>query len=88
MGVREDLRWIRDNKERAGIFVIIAKQSPCKVSDLHSQLKTEDWWPIKSYVADLIDRGIVAESDSTLRITETGKKVFESLRTVFDIEGI
>ena len=88
MGVRENLRWLRDNQDRAGVFVAVARHGPCKMRELQEHMKSDDWWPVKSYVADLTDRDIVAETDGMYRLTETGEKVFESLRTVYDLEGV
>ncbi len=88
MGMREDIRWIQDNKERAGVFVTIAKRGPCKMRELKGYLRSEDWWPAKSYVADLVERGVVIEAESRFRLTESGEKAFGSLKTVYDIEGV
>jgi predicted transcriptional regulator len=88
MGVRENIRWLRDNKERAGVFVTIAKRGPCKMREVREYLDSEDWWQAKSYVTDLVDRDLVAESESRYRLTEAGEKAFESLKTVHDIESV
>lgn len=88
MGVRENIRWLRDNRERAGVFVTIARRGPCKMREIRGYLDSDDWWPAKSYVADLVDRGLVAESENMCRLTEAGEKAFESLKTVYDIESV
>lgn len=88
MGVRENIRWLKENKERTDVFAVIAKRGPSKIRELREYLKTDDWWLAKCYVKDLADRGLVAESEGRYRVTEAGEKVFESLRAVHDIEGI
>lgn len=88
MGVRENIRWLKERKERTDIFVVIAKRGPSKIGELREYLKTDDWWPAKCYVKDLADRGLISESEGGYRVTEAGEKVFESLKAVYDIESI
>lgn len=89
MSVKEDIRWLREIDERVDLFVHIAKRGPLRVRDLKEFLGSDDWWPTKYHVKDLDDRGLVEEkNEEGFQITEEGEKVFESLKTVYDIESI
>ena len=88
MGVRENIQWLKENKERTNLFVMIARRGPFKIRELRRYLNTDDWWLAKCYVKDLADRGLIAESEGRYRVTEAGEKVFESLKAVHDIESI
>ncbi|MCD6248298.1 MAG: hypothetical protein J7J17_02470 [Hadesarchaea archaeon] len=88
MGVREDIRWLRDNKDRAGVFATIARRAPCGMREIKAHLNFSDWWPAKCHVEDLISHDLVAESEGKYRLTEAGKKAFESLKTVLDLSSV
>lgn len=88
MGVKNDIRWLRESEERADLFVLIAKESPIKVRELKEFLGSDDWWPTKYHIKDLLDRELIHELEEGYEPTEHGEKVFESLKTVHDIESI
>lgn len=88
MGVKSDIRWLKEVGDRVNIFVLIAKESPIKIRELKESSSSEDWWPTKHNVKELIDRGLVEEADEGYKVTESGKKVVDSLKTVYDIESV
>ncbi|KXA95267.1 hypothetical protein AKJ37_00405 [candidate division MSBL1 archaeon SCGC-AAA259I09] len=89
MGVKEDIRWLKEVDERVDLFVHIAKRGPLHVRELKKFLSSDDWWPTKHHVNSLTGRGLIEErTNEGYAITESGEKVFESLKTVYDIESI
>lgn len=88
MGVKSDIRWLKEADDRVDFFAVIAKRGPMKVRELKEFVGSDDWWPTKYHVRDLSERGLIEEGEKGYAITETGKKVFESLRTVYDLESI
>ncbi len=88
MGVRKDIRWLREIDNRVDLFVLIAKNGPVKARKLRKYQGSEDWWPTKSHINSLKERELVEETDEGYRITDSGGKVFESLKTVYDIESV
>ena len=88
MGVPENINWLKENKLRYKTFVAIATSRASKVRELREQLNFSDWWPVKQYVKDLVDRGLITESDGNCRLTEDGQKVLESIRAVLDLEKL
>ncbi len=88
MGVKNDIRWLKESDERVNLFVLIAKRGPMKVKELKDFLSAADWWPVKQHIRALVDRGLIEEVEEGYRVTESGEKVFESLSTVYDIESI
>ncbi len=88
MGVKAEIRWLKRSDDRVDLFVHIAKHGPVKVRDLKRFLGSDDWWPTKNHVGDLVDRELIRESEDGYIISEDGEKVFESLKTVYDIESV
>ncbi len=89
MGVKDDIRWLKEVEERLDLFVHVAKSESARVRELKKFLGSDDWWPVKHHVKDLSDRGLVEENDEGgYQITKDGKKVFESLETVTGIESV
>lgn len=88
MGVKGDIRWLKESEERVDLFVRIAKEGPLKVRDLKKFLGTDDWWPTKYHIQDLLEKELIKEKEGGYEVTDYGKKVFESLKTVYDIESI
>lgn len=89
MGVKDDIRWLQEVDERLELFINIAKSEPSKVRQLKEFLGSDDWWPVKYHVKDLSDRDLVkGDGEGGYLITEDGEKVFESLKTVTDIESV
>ena len=89
MGVKDDIRWLQEMKDRLMLFIQIAKEDNSGVKKLKEVIGFDDWWPVKNHLEDLEDRGLIEESgDGEYRISEEGKKVFESLSTVSDIESV
>jgi predicted transcriptional regulator len=88
MGVPENINWLKESKIRWKIFAIIATGRASKIRDLRVRLDMIDWWQMKQYVKDLVDRGLITEVDGNCRLTEDGQKVFESLQVVGDIEKL
>lgn len=88
MGVKNDIRWLKEVDDRVGLFAVIAKRGPVKVRNLREFLGSEDWWPTKYHIKDLTERDLIEEVEGGYKVTEDGKKVFESLKTVYDIESV
>lgn len=88
MGVKSDIRWLKEAENRVNLFVLIAKKGPLKVRDIREFLESDDWWPTKHHVKGLDDRGLIEEEEKGYHLTQDGEKVFESLSTVYDIESV
>ncbi|MCS7131589.1 MAG: winged helix-turn-helix domain-containing protein [Hadesarchaea archaeon] len=88
MGVPEDINWLKENRKRFRIFAAIATKKASKIRELKDRLSIEDWWPVKLYVKELVDRGLIVEVDGSCRLTEGGQKVLESLLAVRELETI
>lgn len=88
MGVKNDIRWLRESSERTDLFILIAKKGPIKVREIKGFLKADDWWPTKNRIKDLSERELVKEIEEGYLPSEQGEKVFESLKTVNGIESI
>ncbi|KXB00976.1 hypothetical protein AKJ41_03195 [candidate division MSBL1 archaeon SCGC-AAA259O05] len=88
MGVKSDIRWLKETENRVNLFVLIAKQGPLRVRKLREFLGPDDWWPTKHHIKTLTERDLIEEVEEGYRITESGEKVFESLKTVYDIESV
>lgn len=89
MGVGDNIRWLKNVDDRVELFVYIAKRGPIKVRRLKSFLGSEDWWPTKYMVQDLEERGLIEEEmEEGYELSDDGEKVFESLKTVYDIESV
>lgn len=88
MGVHQDIRWLKNNKDRTELLALIAKKGPVKVRELREFLGFKDWWPVKIHVKDLINRDLIEETENGFKTTSSGEKVFESLKTVYDIESV
>ena len=92
MGVPENINWLRESKLRWKTFAIIALGRASKIRELRERLRERldmvDWWQVKQYVKDLVDRGLIVEVDGNCRLTEDGQKVYESIQAVLDIEKL
>lgn len=88
MGVKNDIRWLREIDERTDLFILIAKKGPIKVREIKKFLGADDWWPTKNRIKSLFERELVEEVEEGYLPTEQGEKVFESLKTVNGIESI
>lgn len=88
MKVRNEIRWLEENKERFNLFVWAVKYGPIRARKLRKRHGTDDWWPMKVHIKDLIERGLVEEAEEGYRSTASGEKVFESLKAVHDIESV
>jgi len=88
MGVPENINWLKENKLRYRTFAIIATGRASKIRELRERLNLSDWWPVKQYVKDLVDRGLIVEADGNCRLTEDGQKVLESIQAVLDLEKL
>lgn len=88
MGVHQDIRWLKNNKDRADLFVLVAKRGPARVRELREFLGSDDWWPVKVHIKDMADRDLIEETEDGFKTTNSGEKVFESLKTVYDIESV
>ena len=88
MGVRKDIRWLKEVEDRVDLFVLIAKQGPVKARRLKKFLGAEDWWPTKYHIDGLEEKGLIEADQEGYRLTTSGEKVFESLKTVYDIESV
>ena len=75
--------------DRLMLFIEIGKEDDIGVKELKEVIGFDDWWPVKNHLEDLEDRGLIEESgEGEYRISEEGKKVFESLSTVSGIESV
>jgi predicted transcriptional regulator len=88
MGVPENINWLKESKVRWKIFAIVATGKASKMRDLRTRLDMIDWWQMKQYVKDLVDRGLISEIDGNCRLTEDGQKAFDSIKVVGDIEAL
>ena len=88
MGVKKDIRWLKEVEDRVDLFALLSKRSPMKVKELKEFLGVDDWWPVKQHIEDLTKRGLIEEVEEGYQVTEDGEKVFESLKTVYDIESV
>jgi len=88
MGVPENINWLKENKLRYRTFAMISMGRASKIRELRELLSMSDWWPVKQHVKDLVDRGLIVETDGNCRLTEDGQKVFESIRVVLDLEKL
>jgi hypothetical protein len=86
MGICEDMNWLAANKKGWGqVFRLIAESGTTSLRKLKDSYGEPDWWPVKAYVRLLVNRGLVKEEKGVLTLTEQGKKVFETVKTV---EGV
>lgn len=88
MGVKKDIRWMKEFDDRVDMFALIAREGPLKVRKIKDILNFDDWWPVKYHIKALCEKDLVEEIEEGYHVTENGNKVFESLRTVSDIESI
>jgi len=89
MGVSEDLSWLKEDKEGVGkVFLLIANRESARVRELHELFGVEDWWPVKSHLRSLVDRGLIAEIEGSYRLTESGKKVLDGFRAMEYVEPV
>jgi len=83
MGVTEDINWLKKNEEGVGkVFLLIAGKGSARLRELHELFGAEDWWPVKSHLRALVDRGLVAEIEGSYRLTEGGRKVLEGFKAM------
>jgi predicted transcriptional regulator len=89
MGVKEDIAWLKDDEEGVGkIFLLIAGRGSARLRELQELFGAEDWWPVKSHLRSLIDRGLAIEVDGSYRLTENGQKVLEGFKAMEYVELI
>lgn len=89
MGVSEDLSWLKEDKEGVGkVFLLIANKGSARVRELHELFGVEDWWPVKSHLRSLVDRGLIAETEGSYRLTESGKKVLDGFKAMEYVEPV
>lgn len=82
MGIQEDINWLKDDPDRIAVFKSIAKLGLVTVRALKDDLRMDDWWPVKYHVNNLLGRGLVSDRGGAYSLTETGKNVFESVKTM------
>jgi len=82
MGIQEDINWLKDDPDRIAVFKSIAKLGLGTVRALKDDLRMDDWWPVKYHVNNLLGRGLVSDRGGAYALTETGKNVFESVKTM------
>lgn len=82
MGVSEDIDWLTADENLSRIFRIISERKPTNLRMIKELSGSDDWWPVKSYVRALIDRGLVIQNENGYSLTEEGRKVHESLRAM------
>jgi predicted transcriptional regulator len=82
MGVSEDIDWLKGDESLGKIFRIISERKLANIRTIKELSGSDDWWPVKSYVRALVDRGLVAQNENGYALTEEGRKVRESLRAM------
>jgi len=82
MGIQEDINWLKDDPDRIGVFKSIAKLGLATVRALKDDLRMDDWWPVKYHVNNLLGRGLVSNRGGAYELTEVGRNVFESVKTM------
>lgn len=89
MGVKDDITWLKDDEEGVKkVFLLIASKGSTRLRELHELFGTEDWWPVKSHIRALVDRGMVAEIEGSYRLTEGGRKVLEGFKAMEYVEPV
>lgn len=88
MGVRQEIRWLRGNEDRTKLFVLTVERGPIKARELKEYQGSDDWWPTKIHIRDLIERELIQEDEGGYRATPFGERVFESLKAVHDIKSV
>lgn len=88
MGVKSEIRWLKELDNRVNLFILIAKEGATSIRELRGLLNFDDWWPVKCHVKSLEDKGLIEKAEGGYRVTDSGAKTFESLRTVHDIESV
>ena len=83
-----EISWLEDDKELLRTFIIIAKQGPVGAREIRRQLGSSDWWPVKCYLISLVERGLIAESDTGYTLTPTGERVYEARKAVHYLKGV
>lgn len=88
MGVHEDIKWLETNKDGwSRVFKLIASEGNMGFRKIKDFYGVVDWWPVKTYVRRLVERGLISEDKGMLSLTEQGKKVSETLKT-FDLGDV
>lgn len=88
MGVIENINWLKENKMRYKTFAVIATDRASNIRELREELNFSDWWPVKQYIEDLVDRGLIVEFEGNCRLTRDGQKVLKSMQAVLDLEKL
>ena len=89
MGVAEDINWLKEDEEGVGkVFLLITNKGSERLRELHELFGVEDWWPIKSHLRALVNRGLVAEIEGGYRRTEGGRKVLEGFKAMEYVEPV
>lgn len=88
MGIRQEIRWLRGNEDRTKLFVLTVEHGPIKARKLKEYQGSDDWWPTKIHIGDLIGRELIQEDEGGYRATPLGERVFESLKAVYDIKSV
>jgi len=89
MGVPEDINWLKSNEDGWGkIFRLIAESRGLSFRELKKRYNCPEWWPLKSYVNLLLERGLVESSDGVLVLSDHGKKVFDTMRTTEELASL
>ncbi len=82
MGIQEDINWLKDDPDRIAVFKSIAKLGLATVRALKDDLRMDDWWPVKYHVNNLLGRGLIGDRGGSYTLTEVGRNVFESVKTM------
>ncbi|MCK4405043.1 MAG: hypothetical protein KAV43_00870 [Hadesarchaea archaeon] len=83
MGVSEDINWLKGDEEGVGkVFLLVADKGSARPRELHELFGVEDWWPVKSHLRAIVDRGLIAEIEGSYRLTESGRKVLEGFKAM------
>jgi len=89
MGVSEDINWLKEDEEGVGtVFLLIANKGSARLRELHELFGVEDWWPVKSRLRALVNRGLIAEINGSYRLTGSGRKVLDGFRAIEYVEPV
>lgn len=89
MGVSEDLNWLKEDKDGVGrVFLLIANKGSARLRELHELFGVEDWWPVKTHLRALVERGLIAETEGSYRLSGNGLKVLDGVRAIEYVEPV
>jgi coproporphyrinogen III oxidase-like Fe-S oxidoreductase len=89
MGVPEDIRWLKTNEQGwEKVFRLVAENEGVSYRDLKRRYGGRDWWPLKSCVNLLLERGLVEFTSGGFFLSPYGRKVFDTMRTTEELASV